>query len=89
MSGHNLYLKGFGDPFLVAEEVALILDRLQDSGVARINGIFVDNSSYDLEEQVPGRGTSDNPYDVPVSATAVNFNTVAVRVRPDREVLLR
>ena len=85
-AGHNLYVKGFGDPFLVAEEVALILDRLRDSGVARINGIFVDNSSYDLEEQVPGRGTSDNPYDVPVCATAVNFNAVAVRVGPGRKV---
>ena len=84
-SGHNLYLKGFGDPFLVTEEVTLILDRLRDAGVARINGIFVDHSSYALETQVPGRGTSDNPYDVPVCATAVNFNAVAIRVGQGRE----
>jgi D-alanyl-D-alanine carboxypeptidase/D-alanyl-D-alanine-endopeptidase (penicillin-binding protein 4) len=82
----NLYLRGYGDPFLVAEEVAMILDRLRDLGVARINNIFVDNGSYDLAGQVPGRGTSANPYDVPVSATAVNFNTVAFRVGPDKEV---
>ena len=82
----NLYLRGFGDPMLVAEEVALILDRLRELGVARINGIFVDNSSYGLESQVPGRGGSDNPYDAPVSATAVNFNSVALRVGPGREI---
>ena len=82
----NLYLRGFGDPFLVAEEAALILDRLRDLGVARINGIYIDNSNFALESQIPGRGTSDNPYDVPVSATAVNFNTVALRVDRNREV---
>lgn len=82
----NLYLRGFGDPFLVAEEAALVLDRLRDLGVARINGIYIDNSSFALEGQIPGRGTSDNPYDVPVSATAVNFNTVAFRVGRNREV---
>lgn len=82
----NLYLRGFGDPFLVAEEAALILDRLRDLGVVRINGIYIDNSSFALEGQIPGRGTSDNPYDVPVCATAVNFNTVAVRVGTDRQV---
>lgn len=85
-SEQNIYVRGYGDPFLVAEEAALILDRLQDLGVARINSIFTDNSSFDLAGQVPGRGTSPNPYDVPISATAVNFNTVAIRVGPDREV---
>lgn len=82
----NLYLRGYGDPLLVAEEAALILDRLQGLGVTRINSIFVDNSSYDLAGQVPGRGASSNPYDVPVSATAVNFNTAAIRVGPDKKV---
>jgi len=82
----NLYLRGNGDPFLVAEEIVLILGRLENLGVRRINDIFIDNSSYDLEGQVPGRGTSDNPYDAPISATAVNFNTVAIRVGPGQEV---
>jgi len=83
----NLYIHGSGDPFLVSEEVGLILDRLAERGVRRINGIFVDNSRYDLGGQVPGRGVSDNPYDVPVNATAVNFNTVSVRVLDDGNVV--
>lgn len=82
----NLYLRGFGDPMLVAEEAAQVLDRLVATGLTRINGIFIDNSSYALEGEVPGRGESDNPYDAPVSATAVNFNAVAVRVDADRRV---
>ena len=82
----NLYLKGYGDPLLVAEEAALILDQLRALGVARINSIFIDNSSYALAEQVPGRGDSNNPYDAPVNATAVNFNAVAVKVGPGQEV---
>jgi D-alanyl-D-alanine carboxypeptidase/D-alanyl-D-alanine-endopeptidase (penicillin-binding protein 4) len=85
-SEQNIYIRGNGDPFLVAEEAALILDRLRDLGVARINSIFIDNRSYDLAGQVPGRGISANPYDAPVSATVVNFNTVAIRVGPDLEV---
>lgn len=82
----NLYLRGFGDPMLVAEEAALILDRLREAGLTGINGIFIDNSSYALEGEVPGRGESDNPYDAPVTAIAVNFNAVAVRVGADRRV---
>lgn len=76
----NLYIQGGGDPLLVSEEVELILARLKDRGVTTINDIFIDPSLFDLEEQVPGSGVSDNPYDSPVTATGVNFNTVNVRV---------
>jgi len=79
-AARNLYIRGSGDPFLVAEEVALVMDRLREEGVRQINGIYVDNSRFALEDDVPGRGTSDNPYDAPVGATAVNFNTIAFRV---------
>lgn len=82
----NLYIRGGGDPFLVSEEIDLIFDALIDRGISRINGIYIDDSMTALENQVPGRGTSDNPYDVPVSAMAVNFNTVALRVLGDGRV---
>jgi serine-type D-Ala-D-Ala carboxypeptidase/endopeptidase (penicillin-binding protein 4) len=76
----NLYIRGYGDPFLVSEEVERIVVELRELGVDRINGIFIDQSGYRLAEQVPGRGASDNPYDVPVAAVAVNFNTVNILV---------
>lgn len=83
----NLYIKGYGDPFLVSEEIVLILDRLTEKGVRVINGIFVDNSAFDLKKQAPGRGNSDNPYDVPISSVAVNFNTVNIQVNNNGTVV--
>jgi D-alanyl-D-alanine carboxypeptidase/D-alanyl-D-alanine-endopeptidase (penicillin-binding protein 4) len=82
----DLYIKGYGDPFLVSEEIELILDRLVERGVGVINSIFIDNSTADLHGQVPGRGKSDNPYDVPVSSVAVNFNTVNIQVHSNGTV---
>lgn len=76
----NLFIKGYGDPFLISEEIELILARLIEKGVGVINGIFIDSSTADLREEMPGRGKSDNPYDVPVSSVGVNFNTVHIRV---------
>jgi D-alanyl-D-alanine carboxypeptidase/D-alanyl-D-alanine-endopeptidase (penicillin-binding protein 4) len=76
----NLYIKGYGDPFLVSEEVEIILGRLRERGVNRINNIFVDTSSFALSSPLPGRGKSDNPYDSPVTAVGVNFNTISFRV---------
>ncbi|GAB4345028.1 MAG: serine-type D-Ala-D-Ala carboxypeptidase [Desulfobulbaceae bacterium] len=78
----NLFIRGTGDPFLVSEEVSLILDRLRDAGVERINSIFIDDGFFALEEPTPGRRGSDNPYDVPPAAVAVNFNTVNILVAP-------
>lgn len=79
-SQNNLYIKGSGDPFLVSEEVSLILGRLREKGLQRINNIYIDDSAYALEHQVPGRGGSNNPYDAPVGAMMVNFNSVQVVV---------
>ena len=82
----NLYIKGYGDPFLVSEEIVLILNQLAERKVRVINGIFIDDSAFDLNEQAPGRGTSDNPYDVPINSVAVNFNTVNIRVASNGSV---
>ncbi|MDW7772068.1 MAG: D-alanyl-D-alanine carboxypeptidase [Desulfobulbaceae bacterium] len=81
MDAHdNLYIEGSGDPLLTSEEVGLILAALHQLGVRKINGIYVDNSRFGLEEEVPGGAGSDNPYDSPVCAAGVNFNTVNIRV---------
>jgi D-alanyl-D-alanine carboxypeptidase/D-alanyl-D-alanine-endopeptidase (penicillin-binding protein 4) len=83
----NLYIKGYGDPFLVSEEIEIILSRLRKRGVNRINSISIDNSSFALSGQVPGRGKSDNPYDSPVGAVGVNFNTVSLRVDDNGRII--
>jgi D-alanyl-D-alanine carboxypeptidase/D-alanyl-D-alanine-endopeptidase (penicillin-binding protein 4) len=80
---HNLYLKGYGDPFLVSEEVGPLLLALKDRGLAAINGIFIDDSAFALEEGTDGLGASLNPYDVGPGALVVNFNTVNLLVTAD------
>ncbi|HSH13750.1 MAG TPA: D-alanyl-D-alanine carboxypeptidase, partial [Desulfurivibrionaceae bacterium] len=76
----NLYLKGYGDPFLVSEEIADILTKLRQIGVTTINSIYLDDSAFALEEGVDGRDGTLNPYDVGPAALVVNFNTVNLRV---------
>lgn len=77
---NNLYIRSYGDPFLISEEVSLISSRLSELGLKTVNNIFIDDSAFALEYQPPGRENSDNPYDAPVGATSVNFNTVSMRI---------
>lgn len=74
----NLYIKGYGDPTLVSEELAVIAERLRARGLRHAPAVYVDDTAFDLEGPVPGQTMTDNPYDAPVGALAVNFNTVAV-----------
>lgn len=74
----NLYIRGFGDPSLVSEEISLIAARLKALGMHSVATLYVDDSAFALEGPVPGQAISDNPYDAPVGALAVNFNSIAV-----------
>ena len=85
-AARNLYIKGFGDPYLVSEEVSLIMDRLQQLGVNTIYNIYIDHFSYQLSSSADGLGFSDNPYDAFNSGLAVNFNTVKIQVSGKGEV---
>jgi len=78
-SGHNLYIKGFGDPFLISEEVERIAGELKRLGCSRIHNIYLDETSFDIPAQADGGGGSDNPYDARNSSLAVNFNTVNIK----------
>ena len=75
----NLYIKGLGDPTLMAEEVQALAARLHQLGLRRVNTLYVDNSAFALEHQVPGQEQSDNPYDAPVGPLSVNFNSVPLQ----------
>jgi len=78
---HNLYLKGFGDPLLLSEDVWEIATALKQQGITEVGNIFIDDSAYQLGGSLPpGSVSSENPYDAPVAATAVNFNSMAVQV---------
>ncbi|MFC1493922.1 D-alanyl-D-alanine carboxypeptidase/D-alanyl-D-alanine-endopeptidase [Thermodesulfobacteriota bacterium] len=76
----DLYIKGFGDPFIISEEIDLIYKKLIEKGIVEINNIYMDISSFDSPEPPPGGTSSLNPYDAINGALAVNFNTVYFNV---------
>jgi len=75
----NLYVKGYGDPFLVSEELDLVVAGLKKSGLVKVNDIVTDASLFADKLPVDGRSRTDNPYDAPLSALSANFNTVAIK----------
>ncbi|MGM0541449.1 MAG: D-alanyl-D-alanine carboxypeptidase [Pseudomonadota bacterium] len=79
----TLLVKGYGDPFLVSEELILIAKnlakRLNQRGIHTLSGIQLDTSYFATHLNLPGAGDSDNPYDAIPSALAANFNTVYIR----------
>jgi D-alanyl-D-alanine carboxypeptidase/D-alanyl-D-alanine-endopeptidase (penicillin-binding protein 4) len=78
-----LWVRGSGDPFLVAEELDRVAAALRAQGLDRVKGVAIDDSYFAEGVEVAGRSDTDNPYDAPVSAVAANFNTVHVRVTAD------
>ncbi len=77
----TLYIKGYGDPFLVSEKVRSITEKIAALGIKNIKNIILDNSAFALEhEKTEGAGNSTNPYDSSSSALAVNFNTLPLKV---------
>ena len=83
----DLLIQGNGDPFLVSEILWQTAIDLRHLGIKSIDGdIVIDTSLYDDEDRdqsrAEGASHSTHAYDAPVSAFAVNFNTVAVAVAP-------
>ncbi|HEC05585.1 MAG TPA: peptidase S13 [Thiolapillus brandeum] len=77
--GQVLWVKGYGDPMLVSEEIERIAVRLKAKGLTTLHGIRLDGSYFAGGLSIDGRSDSSNPYDAPVAALAANFNTVNVR----------
>ncbi|MFP4194275.1 MAG: D-alanyl-D-alanine carboxypeptidase/D-alanyl-D-alanine-endopeptidase [Desulfobacterales bacterium] len=76
---NNLFIKGYGDPLLVSEEVEKIAEILAGKA-ANINDIVLDDSYFAPDIKIPGaRDNSSQPYDAPVGAFCANFNTVNLK----------
>jgi serine-type D-Ala-D-Ala carboxypeptidase/endopeptidase (penicillin-binding protein 4) len=75
----NLLIKGYGDPFLISEEIKTIVKNLFQKGLTKINQIYLDHSSFESDIIIPGTSNSNNPYDALVGALVVNFNTINVQ----------
>lgn len=72
----TLGIKGWGDPFLVSEEIETIVSGLKDKGVLSVRQIRTDTSAFSPEIQIPGVSRSLNPYDALNGSLVVNFNTL-------------
>ena len=79
----NLYIKGFGDPFLTSEVILTIAENLYNRGVRQILAIHLDDTAYRARSPADGAGHSANPFDAPNGALAVNFNSVPILVSTD------
>ena len=73
---NRLWVRGYGDPYLISEELDRIVAALRTHGVRKVSGIGLDDSYFDPALTIRGRSASNNPYDAPVTALAANFNTV-------------
>ncbi len=80
---NSLWVKGYGDPFLVSEEIDIIVNKIKQEGINELDGISVDNSYFSKSINIDGQGNTLNPYDASLGATAANFNTINVRVYLD------
>ncbi|MFO7554217.1 MAG: D-alanyl-D-alanine carboxypeptidase [Desulfobacterales bacterium] len=75
----NLKVKGYGDPLLISESIAEMINCLSSkTGVEfkRFNDLILDNSYFETTIVNPGVHASYEPYDAPNGALCVNFNTI-------------
>jgi D-alanyl-D-alanine carboxypeptidase/D-alanyl-D-alanine-endopeptidase (penicillin-binding protein 4) len=76
----NLAIKGWGDPFLLSEDISKITKALQQKNLVKIHSVVLDSSSFAEEVAIPGTSNTLNPYDALNGALVVNFNTLNVGV---------
>ena len=82
----DLGLKGYGDPFLVQEELWKLLRRLRSAGLNTITGdLILDDSYFDVREPPPGEFDAQptRTYNVLPNALLMNFKAVEFQFRPD------
>lgn len=79
----NLFVKGFGDPYLVTEKLLKFIYHLKAAGWTSITGDIIADDSF-LSDS-PNAETNDRAYSAIGGALGFNFNTVTVFVRPGKK----
>ncbi len=82
----DLALKGYGDPYLVVEEVWKLLRSLRRTGLETVTGdLLLDDSHFAVDEPDPGAfdGQPYRTYNVVPNALLMNFKAVQFQFRPD------
>ncbi len=73
----NLIIKGYGDPLLISEVLPQIAKSVHEK-TERFHDLLLDDSHFE-PVTIPGVTSTLNPYDSPIGALCVNFNTVDFR----------
>lgn len=80
----DIYVRGSGDPSLVSEELWKLVEEIEVLGVKRIEGDLVLDDSYFDDVRTTSEGIADgyHAYEARTGALSLNFNAIAVHVRP-------
>jgi len=84
----DLYIKGFGDPSLVTEQMWILVNELKNLSITKVEGnIIADNSYFDGQGRLKTWSSYKGPeaYLAPMGALSFNFNTVTVHVEPGKK----
>jgi D-alanyl-D-alanine carboxypeptidase/D-alanyl-D-alanine-endopeptidase (penicillin-binding protein 4) len=82
----DLAIKGYGDPYLVVEEVWKLLRALRRLGLSDITGdLVLDDTHFAIDEPSPGAfdGQPYRTYNVVPNALLMNFKAVQFQFMPD------
>ena len=83
---NGIWLRGGGDPTLVAEKFGLLVERMAQMGVRRIEGdLTVDRSYFDLPEGDPSAfdGRGSRPYNQLPDAAVAGYRSLSFELVPD------
>jgi len=81
----NIYLRGFGDPWLSTEDLWKLTNELTVRGVKKVKGdVIIDDSFFDEQRVGPAfeQKNQDSAYRAPQGAVSLNSNAITVRVLP-------
>src|SRR5262245_5374391 len=81
----NLYVRGFGDPSFVTEDLWKLVSDLYALGVRKISGeLVIDDSFFDPSRLPPAydQKQDDAAWHAPTGATSLNYNAISVTVGP-------
>ena len=85
---NDLYIKGFGDPSLVSEQMWLLVNELKALTLNKVDGdIVADSSFFDNSLRIKTwKKAGVEAYNAPLSALSFNFNTVVVHMLPGEKL---
>jgi serine-type D-Ala-D-Ala carboxypeptidase/endopeptidase (penicillin-binding protein 4) len=88
-AANNLYVRGYGEPYLVSEAWRAMGKSLEQLGVfdLPLNHLILDDSAFAPNQVADGAENSLNPYDARLGALVTNFNTINVTVVKRGKVL--